>query len=154
MAELSKREQVVEYVVGELEELREAGTLGHVTRTMPELATLRAIAATQFPAVAVSAGLPVQVAHKEHRQGGMLTDVYTAELAVAMFVFDSINEGVDTRVSFLADELWAKLLADQLKGGLCIACTVAFDPAVVYLRPFISFNLTATCVYQHDTGGI
>lgn len=154
MAEESKREQIVEYVVGEIEELREARTLGHVTRTVPDLATLANFSPAQFPVVALAAGLPVVVGHKEHRQEGFLVDVFLSDLAITLFVFDMINEGVDTRLSFLADELWAKLHEDQTKGGLCYGCAVAFDPAPSYIRPYISFNLTATCNYQHTTGGI
>ena len=149
MATNSKREQIIEYVVGELE-----GIDGFtVTRQLPRYADLQQVAATQFPLIAVASGFPVPVEHKQSRAPGG-ADVFLSALRMDLFVFEQINEDCDTKLSELADDVWAKVWGDQTKGALVHSMSAEFGEVPTYLRPYISFRLTLTVVYKHTTGGI
>lgn len=149
MAEQSLREQIIEYVVGEVEEL---DCFNRVKRELPAYAELGTYPHDVFPVAAIVAGLPQVVeAHVSRRA---CVDVFRSNLEIVVFVWDHLNEDCDTRISFLADELWAKLYSDQTKGGLAIGTTLAFGEIPTYLRPYINFSLTATVNYKHTTGGI
>jgi len=149
MAEQSLRERIIEYVIGEIEELDCFNT---VQRTLPAYTELGNFPQDSFPVAAVVAGLPQQV--DTHVSRRACVDVFRSALGITVFVWDHLNEECDTRISFLADELWAKLYSDQTKGGLAIGTALTFGEIPTYLKPYINFSLTATVTYTHTTGGI
>lgn len=149
MATNSKREQIVAYIVEEIQEL----DLFHVTRILPAYSELSNFAVTQFPVAAVAAGMPLPVGHKEQRQPGG-KDAFLSQLDITVFVWENILLDSDTKLSHYADELWVKLWEDKTKGGLVHATDVFFEENPTYMRPYISFNTIARVTYYHTTGGI
>jgi hypothetical protein len=153
MADDSGREQIIDYLKEQVQELED---LNHVTRLLPSYADLQQFAETQFPVAAIAAGLPQPVAHRQGREPGGTVDIFQSTLAITVFVFDQINEDSDQRISYLADELWAKLWEAQTKEGAADFGTesITFGEVPTYLRPYIGFTITVSCKYKHTTGGI
>ena len=150
MATNSKREQIIEWIVGEVESLQ---LFNKVTRSNPAYNELGNFADTEFPVASIIAGLPQRVKHEQGRAPGG-ADVFISQLDVVIFVWENVNESIDTRISELADELWVKMWEDPTKNNLVIATDNFFGEVPTWLRPYVTFNLTCRTLYKHTRGGI
>jgi len=150
MAENSKREQIILYVVNLLKEISSIGT---VVRKMQAYSDLESFALPQFPVAAVVGRLPVPGPKVSGRKPGGV-EIIQSSLAVDIFVYIQDNVNPDTAISTIADDIWVKLYADQTKGNLVISTTLELDENHAYWEPFVAFKLTDNSIYVHDTGGI
>jgi len=148
MATGSQREQILEYVVGQIEEI---DRFKLIARDLPD--DIASIPSTQFPACYVVGGLPVAAEHDDSmRPGG--ADVFLSQLDVVVFVWDRASQSWDTRISDLADDLWAKLWENPTKGIGAVKTSVFFGEIPTWNPPTVSFNLTVRVRYKHTIGGI
>lgn len=150
MAANSKREQIVLKVVSELEELT---SVKSVVRRIPTREELGEFALTQLPVVAVVAGLPVPMPHVVGRRPAG-KDVFLSNLTVSLFVYFQDRTTPDSTLSTLLDDIWAKLYADEKKGGLAINTTLTPTASHDFWDPFYAFKLDAVIQYSHSKGGI
>lgn len=152
MAHNSKREQLLAKIVSELEELNSIKT---VDRVMPGgLSDLEQYAATQLPLAAVMGKLP-DPTYKITTRTGHTVDKVTSVLGVNLFVYAQDNVSPDTTVSMLADDVWAKLLADETHGFKWVTGTqIVPDVNVAVWSPYCAFNMLVNITYLHDKGGI
>jgi hypothetical protein len=150
MAENSKREQIILWIVSLLEDISSIST---VTRKMQAYSDLEEFALPQFPVAAVVGRLPVPLEKKSGRKAGGV-EIVRSKLAVDIFVYIQDNVNPDSAISTIADDIWVKLYADQLKGGLVIDTTLNIDENHAYWEPFVAFKITDNSIYVHDTGGI
>lgn len=150
MADNSKREQIILWIASQLGDISSIST---VVRKMQAYSDLETFALPQFPVAAVVGRLPVPIEKKSTRKPGGV-EIIKSTLAVDIFVYIQDNVNPDTSISTIADDIWAKLYADQLKGGLVIDTTLNIDENHAYWEPFVAFKLTDNSIYVHDTGGI
>jgi hypothetical protein len=150
LSTVSCRERLIEHVLSELRSLPSVKT---VTRRLPGRRALEEFALTQFPVVAVVAGLPTPVGKRSDRRVGEV-DAFISDLAIDLYVYDLESEGTDARVSVLANELWRRLYVDPTCGGLALGTTIGFSGELEYWDPFIAFILSIKTSYLHDKGGI
>lgn len=150
MAANSKREQIISVVVSELQAI---AALTTVERRLPSKSDLENFAITQFPVVAVVAGLPKPVEHKVTRSPAA-KDVFLSDLGIGLFCYFQDNVNPDTTLSSLLDDIWVALYSDPEKGGLALSTNVNPEVYQDYWDPFYAFKLDVVIKYQHDTGGI
>jgi hypothetical protein len=148
----SKREQILQQIVNELEQLNSIKT---VDRVMPGgLSDLEQYAATQLPLAAVVGKLPDPV-YKVNTRTGYTIDKVTSVLGVNLYVYAEDNVSPDTTVSLLADDIWAKMLADETHGFRWVTGTeIIPDVNVAVWAPYCAFNMLVNITYLHDKGGI
>jgi len=146
----SVREQLILEVKDRLGELAGIKT---VMRVMPEYSDLQSFAVTQFPAIAIVGRLPLPVQKKSSRRPAGV-DTFLSQLSLDLYCYLMVNENVDTEISDVLDDIWAKLYADPTRGGLATETEVTMEDNVVYWPPFAAFKVIAKITYQHDTGGI
>lgn len=152
MAQNSRREQILVKVV---EELAELPTIKTVERTLPNgLSELENYAATQLPLAALVGNLP-RPEYKITTRTGHTIDKVTSELGVNLFVYAEDNVTPDTTISLIADDVWAKLLADETHGFKWILGT-EIHPEVntAVWAPYCAFNMLVNITYLHTKGGI
>lgn len=146
----TKREQIIEYVVTEIEGVSE---IAKVVRRMPSYADLQSFASTQIPACAVIGRLPVPVEHVNSRvKGGV--DLIVSELKIDVFCYFLDNKTPDSTISNLLNELWSALYADQTKGDLTLSTMLKPKEKPEVWDPYGAFSLQVITKYQHTTGGI
>jgi len=150
MAANSKREQIISIVTTELESI---AAVKHVERRLPSKADLENFAITQFPVIAVVAGLPKPVEHKVTRHPAA-KDVFISKLTIGLFCYFQDNVNPDTTLSSLLDDIWVALFSDPGKGGLAQSTDINPEVHQDYWDPFYAFKLDVVIKYQHDTGGI
>ena len=153
MADNSKRERIIVYVVDKLETL---ATIKTVKRTKQSYGELEDFAGPQLPVAAVVGRMPTESSsgYKTHTSQRSCVDIIISDLAVDVFVYAQEAETPDTLISNLADDLWALLYADQKMGGLVIATKLALEEDTAYWHPYLAFKITVNVQYKHDTGGI
>jgi len=161
MSENSKREQIIE-ITEQL--IKEVPSIKSVLRIMPQYADLQNFAQTQFPVIAIVAKLPVPAEKIETRNG--FVDQIISELKIDIFVYlqfksamnlnsKSINpKWVDSEISDIADDLFAKLYENQNRNNLVIKTEVKLNEELNVWDPFIAFQLTVIHNYVHSIGGI
>lgn len=152
MAENSKRERI-------LEELKERCGLipeiNQVKRVRPSLSDLSNFPSTIFPLAAITAGLPQPSRpHKAATKKGVVTDYYISNLDVEIVVYDTENVEPDSRISFLADELWRVLQGNQTLDGLLLEMDIVPHPVTGVFHPYIAFKFVLKIKYSHTIGGI
>lgn len=150
MASNSKREQIILAVKSEVEEISAINT---VVRKLPTYEDLKNFALPQLPVTVIVAGLPDPVPH-ERTRGGDLKDVFLSNLTISLFTYFQDHVNPDTTLSSLLDDLWAKLYADQQKGGLVLNTTIVPKVSQDYWDPFYAFKLDLVLQYSHSKGGI
>jgi len=150
MATDSVREQIL---VWDEALLNSMGVIQSVARKMPDMATLKNFAITQFPIVAIVGRLPVPVEHVKGRKPGGV-DLIKFRMKVDLFVYIQDAKTPDTTISNLADDIWAKLYSDQTKGGLVTEVKVGLVEGTEYWDPFAAFQITDNSIYYRNTGGI
>lgn len=152
MAHNSKREQLLVKVVSELEQLNSIKT---VDRVMPGgLSDLEQYAATQLPLAAVVGKLP-DPTYKLSTRTGHTVDKVTSVLGINLYVYALSNVDPDSTVSELADDIWAKMLADETHGFKWVTGTQLIpDVNVAVWAPYCAFNMLVNITYLHDKGGI
>lgn len=153
MAANSKRERLLLAVVAALETV--AG-IKSVVRRRPTLEQLEGIAQTELPKIAVTAGLPVPNPHLSELQKTRLRDKFLSDLSVDVVLYDLLYDDAqyDTKVSFLVDDLWVALNADQGWNKLAVSTVVAPDMDVAIWSPYLAFKMKLTIQYIHGIGGI
>jgi len=150
MAANSKREQIILNVVGDLEELSSIKTVARKQQTHSQLAEF---ALTQLPVAAVVGRLPTFIEKQSGRRTGGV-EIFVSKLAVDVYVYFQNIVDPDTQLSSLADDMWVKFYADQLRGGLALGTSVQLSEDPEYWDPFVAFKLTAVMQYTHGIGGI
>lgn len=150
MAANSQREQIIVYNVDLIKTLPSIKT---VIRTKQSYSQLQQFAVTQLPLVAVVGRLPKPV-EKVSSRTRVKIDLIISELAIDFFVYFQETVSPDERLSFLADDIWAKLYLDETMGDLVIGTLLTVDEEPEYWDPFVAFRVTATVKYKHTTGGI
>jgi hypothetical protein len=136
-------------------ELEELNSIKTVDRVMPGgLSDLEQYAATQLPLAAVVGKLP-DPTYKMSARNVHTIDMVTSVLGVNLFVYAEDNVTPDTTVSTLADDIWAKLLADETHGFKWVLSTLIHpDVNVAVWAPYCAFNMLVNVTYLHDKGGI
>jgi hypothetical protein len=152
VAHNSRREQLLLKVAEELSELNSIKT---VERVQPNIEDgLDNYAETQLPLAAVVGKLP-DPTYKITTRTGHTIDKVTSVLGINLFVYALDNVSPDTTVSVLADDIWAKLLADETHGFEWVLGTVIYpDVNVAVWAPYCAFNMLVNITYLHDKGGI
>lgn len=126
-----------------------------VTRTWPSLASLAQFGDPQFPVIAVVAGLPVPFEFKRSGRRPSTVDVVRSALRVSLYLYDRVAEDDgDSRLSDLADDVWAAVWADSTVGGLVDEFSASFPDEVATIDPYIVARLEVRVQYRHDTRGI
>jgi hypothetical protein len=153
VADNSIREKIIKEVISRLKTVE---VIKMVKRAKQTRASLQEFALPQFPIAAVVGGLPKPVEKKSGRRVAGV-DLITSLLPVEIYIYDMYNvidDDLDERVSFIADDLWRVLYAEPTYNGLAIETllTIQYDPE--YWDPFLGFNLTANIKYIHTTEGI
>jgi hypothetical protein len=153
MADNSKRERIIVYVVDLLETLASINTVVRVKQTYQELENF---SGPQMPVAAVVGRLPVPSTSgmQTHISRRTSVDIIISDLAIDVFVYGQDNVAPDTLVSNLADDLWALLYQDQKMGGLVVETRLILDEENEFWHPYVAFKLTVQVKYKHDTGGI
>jgi len=151
MAANSKREQIILADVALIEQVTSIKT---VRRSMQMYSQLEDFTNQQFPVAAIVGRLPVPDNHIIRQTGHV--DYCVSELRVDIYIYfvEADIEQMDTEISNMVDDLWAKLYTDPTRGGVCITTTVSMDENVGVLRPYAAFNLIVSHQYQHTIGGI
>jgi hypothetical protein len=148
MATNSKREQILVAVEGKL---RTIPSIVLVKRTRPEFAELENASSTQLPMIAIVAGLPEPVQKKTGRgSGGHPSDYYRSILTVEVFCYDNGGTDPDSRISDLADDIWANLMGMGNLNNLIHNIEMTPDMAVGYWDPYITFKMTTKITYIHS----
>jgi hypothetical protein len=150
MATDSVREQIIAYNETLLNGMK---VIQSVVRKMPDMASLKNFAVTQFPLVAVVGRLPVpQEKIKGRKPGGV--DMIKFSLKVDLFVYIQNAVEPDTEISNLADEIWRTFYVDQTKGELVTEVKLQIVEGTEYWDPFAAFQITDNSIYFRDIGGI
>ena len=152
MALNSKRERILVALVTELEAI---AALSTVNRIQPAgLSSLKGYAETQLPLVAVCGQLP-RPTQKRTTRTGHTVDKVISVLGVRLFVYALDNVTPDSTISNLADDIWAKLLADETHGFKWVLGT-EIEPNIntAVWDPYCAVNLQVNIEYLHDKGGI
>jgi len=150
MAANSKREQIIVSVKEDLETIPSIAT---VKRSLPTLKDLENFAVTQFPVIAMVAGLPVPRPHVVGRRTAG-KDVFISDLNISLYCYFQDNVEPDTQLSNILDDLWATLYADPTRGELAIGTTLKPEFYRGYWEPFYAFRVDVVIQYSHKTGGI
>lgn len=156
MATNSKREQILEKLVDLIEDIPAIST---VQRVRPAFTDLENFAGPQFPMVAVVGKLPSPLPHVAGRRTG-LHDQFISALEIELYCYALENVEPDSKISDLADDLWAKLhsdptlITDDYPGGLTLEVRISPEVQVGIWDPYIVFKMTCTYKYVHGTGGI
>lgn len=150
MASNSKREQILLKV---MELLASLSTVNTVVRVKQSYSDLQQFAVTQLPVLAVVGGLPIPVEKLSARRPGNV-DTIVSKLLVYVYVYGMANEAVDSVISDIADDVWAKLYSNQTMDGLCLGMTLKVEEEPQYWHPFYAFQVVCELHYHHDTGGI
>jgi hypothetical protein len=153
MAENSKREQIILAVVAELMTLSSVDS-DSIKRRIPSYEELMRFALPQLPVIAVVGGLPKPVDHKTTRIKGITKDIFISDLTISLFTYFQDHVDPDSKLSNLLDDIWAKLYADQTKGGLVVNTTLSPNVSQDYWDPFYAFKVDVVLQYTHDIGGI
>jgi len=146
----STREQIIQYVITQLESLSSIST---VERKLPAYSDLTQFAVTQFPVVAVVGRLPQPEPKYSSRQKYTI-DKFLSKLIVDLYVYIQNNVNPDSDVSSLADDIWATFYSDLSMGGLVEDLSISLDERVEYWEPFMAFHAAIKVHYFHDVGGI
>ena len=149
MSTNSKREQIIsanEVLVKSLD------VITTVQRVMPEYSELQNFAQPQFPVCAIVGKMPVPT--EKHSTRGIGVDQIISELKVDIFTYLQVNKNVDTEISNLADDIFAKLYTDQSRNGLVIETIIEIHEKVNVWKPFAAFQITVVHKYVHDIGGL
>ena len=151
MAENSKREQII---VADLAIVKAVNSIKTTERTVPEFETIKNAAVTQFPMCVVVGRMPVP--KNAHRATRCRIDQITSELKVDVFCYlqQNVESKIDTDISNLADDLYAALYTDQLRGGLTTKTEVKPEEGTGYWPPLAVFKIIVTHEYVHGTEGI
>lgn len=151
MAENSLREQII---VADKTIVEAVDSIKTVERTVKAYAKLQEMSSAQFPVCSVVGKMPVP--KNAHRASRCRIDQIVSELKVDVFCYlQQNNESqIDTDISNLADDLYAALYTDQLRGGLVTKSEVQIHEEHEYWPPFAAFKMTVTHEYVHGTEGI
>lgn len=150
MADNSKREQIILWVIKEVKELV---SIKSVIRKLQAYSDLEEFAVTQFPVVAVVGRLPVPDEHISGRRKAH-ADISISELIVDLYCYFQNRENPDSMLSNLADDLWRKLNEDQTKSNLVISTLLQMTENPEYWDPFVAFKVSCKFKYIHTVGGI
>ena len=148
---VTTREKIVEYILDTLGSLQ---NITHVERRLPSYERLQEFAETQFPVVAVVAGLPVPVEKISPRGGKGVIDLVISQMDVELFVYLMDNENADASISDLLSSIWAALLTDESQGDLVLGTKLLPERASEYFQPYVAFKVTVSMKYVHNKGGI
>jgi len=148
MAANSKRERILQHLaasVGALDWVRA------VLREQPgQPADLDKYGQTQFPLVALAAGLPAP--RKERLAGKGKEFVSTLDALLVVYALE--DQTPDSLVSSMADDLWVAVFGDRRRGGLAMDTTVLPEVEKAAYPPYLAFSMTARVTYAHDETGI
>lgn len=160
MAEDSLREQII---VANLDKLKELITIKTFQRVRPAFNDLGNFSGEQFPVIATHAGLPKPVEKVSSREPGRV-DLFRSELLISLFCYAMENVDPDTKISDLADDIWAKLYEDvtleafgtnpHTNQGLTLGLAISPEVQTGIWDPYIVFRMDCTYTYVHGTGGI
>lgn len=156
MAEGSKRELIILELISNIEDISSINT---VERVRPSFADLGSFAETQLPLVAIVGKLPRPVPKRSGRETGIM-DKFISDLEIDLFCYAMDNVNPDSKVSDLADDLWAKiysdpiLITDDYLKGLALEVIVMPEIQVGIWDPYVVFKMVCTYKYVHGTGGI
>lgn len=156
MAANSKRELIILELVNNIEDISSINT---VERVRPNFADLGNFAETQLPLVAVVGKLPKPVPKRSGRQTGIV-DKFISDLEIDLFCYAMENVNPDSKVSDLADDLWAKihsdptLITDDYLKGLTLQVDVMPEIQVGIWDPYVVFKMVCIYKYVHTIGGI
>ena len=156
MADNSKRELIILELISNIEDI---GSIVTVERVRPSFADLGNFAETQLPLVAVVGKLPKPVPKRSGRQTGVV-DKFISDLEIDLFCYAMDNVNPDSKVSDLADDLWAKiysdpiLITDDYLDGLTLQVEVMPEIQIGIWDPYVIFKIVCTYKYVHGTGGI
>lgn len=133
-----------------------ASIIKKTKRTVPQYEDMKRYASTQFPFVAITAGLPKAINYHESRRGPGMIDQVQSELEVEanVYFYQANNELVDTYISSMSNTLFALLFQNQTRDNLCQMTTVALEPKIGYWKPHGAFKILITHTYIHSIGGI
>lgn len=149
MASNSVAERIVRNVVAVLEGVP---TVASVTRAFPSVDEIRRCASTEFPKAAVVAGLP-EVESWGNNVNESKSRVIS-ELPLKVFLYLSPRKGKESEEALsLIDDLWAAILGDPLRAGLCMDTTVEPN-AVGQFGNVVACRLDVRCRYLHNGGSI
>jgi hypothetical protein len=150
MSANSIREQIVNFLISEIQTLE---TIKTVIRKQPSYNELKLFANTQFPAVAVVAGLPVPT-EKEPGRSSSGRDRIVSDLDVSVYCYLQERVNPDSKISDLLDDLFSRLYQDKTKGGLVISTVLKPKESYEYWEPYGAFCLVVKMQYAHTIGGI
>jgi hypothetical protein len=150
VADNSLREQIIKYIE---ERLNTLSSIKTVQRVQPTEEELQNFASTQFPVIAIIGGIPQPVAHRSSRSSGG-HDQFKSELKLKMFIYFMDATTPDTTISYLLDDIWKLLYADQTLGGLVSELSLEPDKPVAVWRPYAAFSMECILTYYHTTEGI
>lgn len=154
MADNSKREQIIEKIVSNIEAIEDVRT---VKREHPSFDDLKQFAPTQFPVVGVLGGLPKPDQDKHYGTNsigrvGHVKSVLNVELQFVHYA----QTDFDKKISYYLDELWAAIHADLTLGGKKWILGITVDPDIQtgIEPPYIAFFMDVSIRYFHDISGI
>ncbi len=145
------REEVILAILNTLNGLSE---FTHVERRLPSYENLQQFANTQFPVVALVAGLPQPTEKFSSRGPGGVIDKVISQLDVELFVYLMDNDNADAAISEMLEALWVALLEDESQGDLVLGTTLVPEREVEFWHPYVAFKVTVSMRYIHTKGGI
>jgi len=147
----STRETIVKALIDDIESIAGAKT---VVRSFPTNKALEAFSWSQFPVIAVVAGMPTPEEKLSSRSQG-IPDLYRSSLIVSLFMyFHDTGSKVDENMSEWLNKIWSKVLADPTRGGEAFSTEVRPDPSVEYFDPYVAFKVDVVIKYHRTTGEI
>jgi len=151
MASNSKREQILAKVKTPLEAVSAIETVER--KPLQGISDLEAWPQTQLPLAVVLGGMPVPSEKLSDRD--IKLDKVRSTLTATIVVYALDNENPDTKISNLADDVWAALYADMTLGfSWVLSIRLTPDADVAFWEPYAAFSIKAEITYIHTKGGI
>lgn len=151
MAANSKREQILGAVKTTLEAI---DSIEHVERKpLKSMSELEEYPQTQLPLAVVLGSLPNPVEKVSDRD--IILDRVRSVVTATIFVYAIENDNPDTKISTLADDIWAAIYNDMTLGlDWVIGLRIVPDIETAFWYPYIAFNMQVEVTYLHGKGGI
>lgn len=151
MAANSKREQILAKMKTTLEAV---SSLEHVERKpLQDMSELEEYPQTQLPLAIVLGSLPAPAEKVSDRD--IKLDRVRSILTATVFVYAIENDNPDTKISTLADDIWAAIYADMTLGfSWVINLRIVPEIETAFWYPYVAFSMKIEITYLHGKGGI
>ena len=151
MAANSKREQILTAIKTTLEGI--SSIVKVERKPLRDMAELEEYPHTQLPLAVVLGGLPVPVDKVSDRD--IALDRVRSAVTATIFVYAIENDNPDTKISTLADDVWAAMYNDMtLAKDWVIGMHIIPEMETAYWYPYVAFSMQVEIIYLHGKGGL